>query len=131
MFEGTYGCPKCRTHLNPGGAVILLARRGDSVGLIVFSPEPGIYRLDHSKSITIHQGEEWIFQCPVCRSDLVSEADPTLSQIDLYDERGRTRKVHFSRVAGEYATFVVDEEGVKGFGEHHLKYADLVKLKFF
>jgi hypothetical protein len=63
-------------------------------------------------------GERVTFYCPICGADLTSDADTELAVLECRVE-GRNRfEVHFSRIFGKHATFVVRDGQVKRYGEH-------------
>ena len=76
-------------------------------------------------------GSRWDFFCPVCQEDLVVPENDRFCGLVL--KRGDTdRRVLFSRVAGEKATFVFNDGGLE---EHHGSDSDdflkhMVSFKF-
>ena len=120
-----YSCPRCAAHLNPGPRIILLGRYKGESGLFAFNPEPGNYETDLPAGIGIHPGEVWDFLCPACHGDLSFPGGRELAALDMKDGVGNWRKVVFSRVAGEQATFVISQNPeleVKEYGVNFSKY---------
>ena len=103
-------CPHCTSTLNPEHAIILRASSGKQTLMVGLHPEAGNYSVFLPPGATVEQGSIWDFSCPVCHHDLKSEKEPNLCALNV---RGHslTRKVFFSRIAGEHATFVVNEGG--------------------
>ncbi len=123
-MEWIYHCPNCGGMLNPDETVILLAERDGARLLVGLHPEPGNYHLHLPPGVTMPEGSRWEFDCPLCRTSLVSELSPDLCALDLESGGGRHR-VFFSRVAGEQATFVLRAEGMlEDYGTHRDKYVE-------
>jgi hypothetical protein len=72
----------------------------------------------------------WSFSCPVCRADLTSPDHTRLCELSLIIGEER-RRLLFSRIAGERATYVLreDADAVERHGEHAERYDDTVRLK--
>jgi len=122
VMSWTYQCPKCSACLNPAETVVLTAARGKTWMLVGLHPEPGNYEVYLPPGIEVEAGERWDFFCPVCQEDLVSEEDENLCALTTSGEEGRAT-VLFSRLAGEYATFVVERSEIqRAFGEHIDRY---------
>jgi len=115
--------------LNPSGVVMLVAAKDGPRMLIGFHPEPGNYQLFLPLGVTVQDGEEWSFFCPVCRECLHSKDHGKLCELIQTVGRER-RRLLFSRIAGERATYVLsgDEDIVEEHGEHAAKYDDTVRL---
>jgi hypothetical protein len=113
-----YHCPECRTRLNPNVKVILKAVIGDRQGLLLLSPQPGNYQIIASESLRLVEGETTELYCPVCQADLVSKVDPNLAELAYRTDQGGQGRVVFSRVYGEHATYVLNEESVRSYGEN-------------
>jgi hypothetical protein len=127
----TYACPSCGAMLNPDETVILLGVHGGRRALIGFHPEPGNYEIHVPPGTEVEPGARWEFLCPVCQGDLVTAENENLCALDLH-EAGAHRRVLFSRVAGERATFVVEDRRVAGrYGEHAPRYVNyFVQMKY-
>jgi hypothetical protein len=106
-MERIYKCPECKTVLNPERAVILAAKRDDQRLLVGFHPEPGNYELYVPPGTTFQAGDKWEFFCPVCTCKLTTTEDENLCGLEQEAGNGETRKVYFSRIAGEKATYVI------------------------
>jgi hypothetical protein len=117
-----YYCPKCDSILNPGTKVIFVIEQGRDRGLLLLSPELGDYARVLAESFTVRSGALYRFQCPVCHDDLTSPVNRNLVEILCRDVDGSQSRVNFSRIAGERATFVRGESGVRSYGEHADRY---------
>ena len=126
----TYSCTACGSVVNPGGGmVVLVGLFGGAQMLIGFHPEPGDYTLYLPPGAELEHGNIWSFHCPVCHGSLQSDLNENLCSHDL-DENGAKKRVLFSRIAGEHATYVVsgDTEAIS-LGEDQDNYDDTVKIK--
>lgn len=113
----SYTCPFCREVLNRNDTIMLTAICGDDEIMIGLHPRPGNYEVATPPGFELEPGSRWDFICPSCRESLVSDLSPDLSCLDMVTKSARHR-VHFSRVAGEHATFVISSAGVERHGEH-------------
>jgi hypothetical protein len=116
-----YGCPKCGAMLNPKDAIAIAAQSGDTRVLIGFHPQPGNYEVYLPPGVKPEPGSVWNFYCPVCQADLVAEDNDRFCALDM-KTGDELRRVLFSRVAGEQATFVFNTGGLE---EHHGEAADV------
>ncbi len=116
-MKWNYACPHCGATLNPHTKVILAARRGKRRGLILLSPQPGNYRSIIHESFPLAGGEMVEFSCPACGHALTSAAASRLAEILLVRPGQPPRRVEFSRVYGEHATFILDGENVVPYGD--------------
>lgn len=107
----TYRCPHCAAMLNPDETVVLVAEREGVRLLVGLHPQPGNYQVHLPPGVEVPRGSRWQFSCPVCHGDLAAEAADGLCGLDVEDETG-DRRLYFSPVAGEQATFVVSAEGL-------------------
>jgi hypothetical protein len=107
----TYSCPYCEKVVNPDETVILLAERGDEQTLLGFHPQPGNYTIYVPPGVTLSRGDEWEFSCPVCRANLRAPEHPNLCALTVWQGSER-RRVLFSRIVGEQATYVVADQSV-------------------
>jgi hypothetical protein len=113
-----YHCPHCGTRLNPNVKIIVRAEIGDRQGLLLLSPQPGNYQIIASESLRPVEGEVAELFCPVCQADLVSDVDDHLAELAYKTDQGGAGRVVFSRVYGEHATYVLNEEQVRSYGEN-------------
>ncbi|MFO8071424.1 MAG: hypothetical protein R6V85_06075 [Polyangia bacterium] len=121
----TYSCPYCDCVVNPDETVILVAERNNQQMLIGFHPQPGNYTIYVPQSVQLSRGDVWEFFCPLCRANLRSEEHPHLAALLVWQGDVR-RRVLFSRVVGEQATYIVQDKDVaQRLGEH----ADLYDTK--
>ncbi len=108
----SYACPSCRATLNPREDVILVAARGETKVLLQFHPRPGDYELHKPDDLEFTPGEAWSFFCPVCHGSLATEEGSDFCRLLLRD-KGKSRDLLFSRIAGTRATFVLSEGKVE------------------
>jgi hypothetical protein len=108
--------------LNPNQTLILLAEHDDKRILVGFHPEPGNYEVYFPPGSELSEGQIWSFFCPVCRKDLKTAEDDNLCAV-LMLEPTISRRVLFSRVAGEQATYVLyDSEIEHRHGKNSVAY---------
>lgn len=121
-----YTCPHCSSVLNPNVKIILRVRRGRRTGLMLLSPRPGNYKsiCDPDFSRQIRDGQLVEFSCPACGAELTSPAAHRLAELRLVVGKERKR-IQFSRVYGEHATFVLDGESVVPYGPDAPIYDDV------
>ncbi len=122
-----YCCPHCKGVLNPHTKIILVARRGRRQGVVLLSPRPGNYTTIADDTFPLNRGEMASFFCPICGHDLVAP-QKKLAELLLLLPGLKTKRIQFSRVYGEHATFILDGETLIPYGED----ADLYgKINFF
>lgn len=108
----TYGCPHCNAVLNPDETVILVAHCGALRFLIGFHPQPGNYTIYLPPGIDLDHGSVFVFLCPICQTNMTAGGNNNLSTLDVWQGHIR-RKILFSNIAGEHATYVVKDSGVE------------------
>jgi len=108
----TYSCPKCQSVVNPDETVILVCGRGDWKFLIGLHPQPGNYTVYMPPGAELESGLRYDFYCPVCRKSLVSDEHHNLCSLIIWQGDTR-RRVLFSRIAGERATYVVMDKSLE------------------
>ena len=101
-----YSCPHCKKVFNPGTKVVLIIEHEGDRELILLSPELGDYTVVYPLSFQPELGRKYTFRCPVCQTNLTSELNDNLVEIEAETDDGRFERVGFSRVFGERATFV-------------------------
>jgi hypothetical protein len=111
VMSWTYGCPHCNSVVNPDETVILVAVHDNMRFLIGFHPAPGNYTIYLPPGIQLDHGSQFRFLCPICQRDLQSAGHNNLSCLDVWQGDTR-RKILFSNIAGEHATYVVKEDDV-------------------
>lgn len=112
-----YICPYCNARLNPNQTLILLAEHDSLRILVGFHPEPGNYEIYFPADAGLKQGQVWDFFCPVCRADLKIGEDEKMCAVTMLEPEV-SRRVLFSRVAGEHATYVIyDQELEHRYGK--------------
>jgi hypothetical protein len=82
-------------------------------GLVFLNPEIGNYTTTTHPSFQIEEGEEYIYTCPICHSQLNSTKYKHLVRIILIDENGKEHNIYFSGIAGEKCTFKLRENKVE------------------
>jgi len=101
--------------LNPRETVMLVAVHEGRRKLVGFHPKPGNYDVYLPPDVALVPGARLGFLCPACHGDLTLEEEPDFCLLELHRGEER-RKLVFSRVSGERATFVFSEKGLE---EHH------------
>lgn len=124
-----YLCPECRTRLSTHGVVILTGERENDAArsLFVFDARPGQFDfVVVDDEITIKPGGRWTFYCPVCRADLTTKFNKRLARVELVDGE-HVRRVVFSKVANEQATFVLGGDEIEAHGKDSTEYLETSK----
>lgn len=106
-----YCCPQCKAMLNPERSIMLSMQRENLRFLVGLHPQPGKYEVHLPPDIEVKSGTKWDFSCPVCHAELTNEIDPDLCELELRMDDGPL-KILFSRVAGEHATFVLNDSSL-------------------
>lgn len=114
-----YLCPHCKSVLNPNVKIVMAVKRGKKRGLMLLSPRPGNYKFlcDDDFGERIKEGTQIDFFCPACSEDLTSPASNKLAEIHVQLPDQPTKRIQFSKVYGEQATFLLDGEKVVPYGE--------------
>jgi hypothetical protein len=104
-----YLCKVCRGHLNVKTSIVLAASKINSSqrGLIFLNPEIGNYTTTTHPSFQIKEGEEYIYTCPICHSQLNSAKYNHLVRIIMIDEDKKEYNIYFSGIAGEKCTYKI------------------------
>jgi hypothetical protein len=104
-----YLCKACRGHLKVKTSIVLAAQKTNTSqrGLIFLNPEIGDYTTTTHPSFRIMEGEEYIYTCPICHSQLNSVKYNHLVRIIMIDEDGKEFNIYFSGIAGEKCTFKI------------------------
>lgn len=110
-----YVCKICRGCLNVKTSIVLAASRLHSSkrGLVFLNPEIGNYTTTTHPSFQIEEGEEYIYTCPICHSQLNSTKYKHLVRIIMIDEKGKEYNIYFSGIAGEKCTYKIRENKVE------------------
>lgn len=121
-----YKCPHCNASINAKRNIILAAEsvhNKSKKGLVLLHEEIGNYTVAMSSSLTIDNGEEVNFFCPVCNESLNNMQGVNLASFTRIDEAGEESTIVISRIYGERCTFQVDDKKqVKSYGESVQKY---------
>ena len=117
-------CKACRGILNVKTSIIISATKINSTkrGLVYLNPELGNYTNTTHPSFSMEDGAEYIYNCPICHSQLNSAKYPHLVRIILRDEKGKESDIYFSNIAGEKCTYKLSETGVEKKGPDAGKY---------
>jgi hypothetical protein len=104
-----YLCKVCRGHLKVKTSIVLAAAKKNHSqrGLVFLDPEIGNYTKTTHPSFQIKEGEEFIYTCPICHSQLKSGKYKHLVRIIMIDEAGKEYDIYFSGIAGEKCTFKI------------------------
>jgi hypothetical protein len=104
-----YLCKVCRGHLKVKTSIVLAATKTNTParGLIFLNPEIGNYTTTTHPTFQIKEGEEYIYTCPICHSQLNSAKYNHLVRIIMIDDDGKEYNIYFSGIAGEKCTFKI------------------------
>ncbi len=104
-----YLCKVCRGHLKVKTSIVLSATKtnGSKRGLVFLNPEIGNYTTTTHPSFQIKEGEEFIYTCPICHSQLNSAKYNHLVRIIMIDDDGKEFNIYFSGIAGEKCTYKI------------------------
>jgi len=118
-MKNVYACPHCEAVLNPSVKILLKVGYKGKQGMILLSPQPGNFKFicDRTVADALQDGKAATFACPVCGQDLQSPQNKEFVRLHLVGPDRKIRKVEFSRVFGQHATFVVDEDEITSYGE--------------
>lgn len=119
-----YLCKACRGILNVKTSIIISATKLNSTrrGLVYLNPELGNYTYTTHPTFSLEDGAEYLFNCPICPSQLNSTKYPHLVRIIMRDDNGKEFDIYFSNIAGEKCTFKIGETGVEERGPDAGKY---------
>jgi hypothetical protein len=104
-----YLCKVCRGHLKVKTSIVLAAARKNHSqrGLVFLDPDIGNYTKTTHPSFQIKEGEEFIYTCPICHSQLNSAKYNHLVRIIMIDDNGKEYNIYFSGIAGEKCTYKI------------------------
>jgi hypothetical protein len=104
-----YLCKVCRGHLKVKTSIVLAATKTNSSerGLIFLNPEIGNYTTTTHLSFKVKEGEEYIYTCPICHSQLNSAKYNHLVRVIMIDDDGKEYNIYFSGIAGEKCTYKI------------------------
>ncbi|HOO99180.1 MAG TPA: hypothetical protein PLV06_00685 [Bacteroidales bacterium] len=125
-----YLCKMCKGHLKVKTSIILAASKLNSSqrGLVLLDPELGNYTTTTHPPFSIEEGEEYIYTCPICHSQLNSAKYNHLVRIIRVEEDGKQYDVYFSDIGGEKCTFKLGDDKVEVKGpdaDRYNKYFDI------
>jgi transcription elongation factor Elf1 len=106
-----YLCKVCRGHLQVKSSIVLSAAKKNHSqrGLVFLNPDLGNYTTTTHPSFKIKEGEEYIYTCPICHSQLNSAKYKHLVRIIMIDEQGKEYNIYFSGIAGEKCTYKINK----------------------
>ncbi len=123
-----FKCPHCSNLLNVGKNIVFSSRnKWEKDGIIMLHPELGNYTVVRHPEFEVPEGEMLEFYCPFCNRQLKSEKNPYLAWIRMSDETGLEYDIHFSRIAGQHATYKITGKSVETFGEDADEYLDTIQ----
>lgn len=104
-----YLCKVCRGHLKVKTSIVLAASKTNSSerGLIFLNPEIGNYTTTTHATFQIKEGQEYIYTCPICHSQLNSAKYNHLVRIIMIDDDGKEYNIYFSGIAGQKCTYKI------------------------
>jgi len=105
-----YQCKVCKGNLNVKTSIILAAtslKDRNQRGLVYLNPELGNYTRTTHPSFEMKEGEEYIYNCPICGAQLNSMKYLHLVRILMKDEDGKESNIYFSGIAGEKCTYKI------------------------
>lgn len=110
-----YICKICRGHLKVKTSIVLAASKLHSSkrGLVFLNSEIGNYTTTTHPSFPLKEGEEYIYTCPICHSQLNSTKYKHLVRIIMIDDNGKEYNIYFSGIAGEKCTYKIREDKVE------------------
>jgi len=120
-----YFCPHCKSQLNLGNDIILLARtKNKKTGLILASDEVGDYTVTKDSLFSMEKGEHVEMLCPVCHARLqVGKIHENLAMVMMRDDKGLESEIYFSEIYGEECTYkITNIKKVETFGRDYDKY---------
>lgn len=130
-----YLCPHCDAHLKLQNSLLFVIESESTKlrSLIMLNVELGNFEIITCPSCIFEKGDPCNFYCPVCHHNLAAVSiNPNLVHIFMVDKDKKKYDVYFSRIAGEYSTFKMEENNIiEKYGEHSSDYQDyfLAKLK--
>lgn len=119
-----YLCKVCRGVLNVKTSIILSATKmnGSKRGLIYLNPELGNYTTTTHPTFKIEEGEEYVYNCPICHSQLNSLKYNHLVRIVMIDNDNKEYSIYFSGIGGEKCTYKMRGTRVEKKGPDAMKY---------
>jgi len=95
---------------------------GSKRGLIYLNPELGNYTTTSHPTFKIEEGEEYVYNCPICHSQLNSLKYNHLVRILMIDNDNKEYSVYFSGIGGEKCTYKMRGTKVEKKGPDAMKY---------
>jgi len=108
--------------VNPDETVILVGLLGEVTLLFGFHPQPGNYTTYLAPGCDLRNSDRWEFYCPICRANLRADEHENLCELMIW-QGDAMRKILFSRVVGERATYVVMDAATISVEEAHGEHA--------
>lgn len=117
-----YQCPKCARALSILGGIVLVGENSERRTLFAFDPEPGKYELHVSDGLEVIPGTVWEFSCPLCGENITTSFNRKLARLEVIGDDGSLKRVVFSKVADDQATFVLGGDDIEHHGRDSLEY---------
>lgn len=126
-METTFKCPECHSFLNIGKKLVLSSGVEDNKkGLCSFETELGNYNIE-TNDLNYKEGKLVNFYCPLCFANLTSDIHPNLASILMSEGENGEFRIIFSKIAGEKATYKIQNNKLKCYGIHKDKYKSLIE----
>jgi hypothetical protein len=111
-----YLCKVCRGQLKVKTSIVLAATKlmdRTQKGLVFLDPQIGNYTKTTHPSFQVKEGEEYIYNCPICAAQLNSMKYLHLVRIIMIDEDGKEFNIYFSGIAGEECTYKIKGDEIE------------------
>jgi hypothetical protein len=127
-MELDYLCPACKSLLNIGDKIVLSVRlKNKQNGLLLFEKILGSYNVKKQNVLHYKDGDLVEFFCPICHESLQSPIHANLTRLVMVDDEENEADIHFSRIAGEQATYKISGKNLESFGKDKDIYLDVFK----
>jgi hypothetical protein len=127
-MELDYLCPACKSLLNIGDKIVLSVRlKNKQNGLLLFEKILGSYNVKKQNVLHYKDGDLVEFFCPICHESLQSSIHTNLTRLVMVDDEENEADIHFSRIAGEQATYKISGKNLESFGKDKDIYLDVFK----
>jgi LmbE family N-acetylglucosaminyl deacetylase len=113
-------CPACEAVLNPREKLVFVVEHGGRRAIMLLSPFPGDYTsiCEPTFAAQVQPGDQVTFFCPTCHADLSAPGSDRFAEILQLREGQEPLRARFSQVFGEHATFTINGEEIRAYGEH-------------
>jgi hypothetical protein len=126
-MEWKFTCPGCHSILNPNQRVVFKVEYGGRKALMLLSAHLGDYLsiCDDEFASGIETGSLVKFSCPICDRDLSAADNERFAEILQVTPEREPRRVRFSQVYGEHATFTIAGDEIESYGKDAARFRDL------